>query len=173
MELKGSETEANLRRAFTVEAHARSKYALFAEAARREGREQLAALFNEAAQNELAHARMWLLALGSVGTAEENLANAAAEEHALWTSVYAEMARTAQAEGFVELAAKFQGVAQAERAHEVRFQALLEHPAFQRETPLLWECRNCGHLEWKKHAPAACPVCGYPQGFFQLRAENY
>lgn len=176
MDFKGSETEANLRRAFTMEAHTRSKYALYAEAARREGLEQLAALFGEAAEEELAHARMWLLALGGGGTAE-NLADAIAEEHALWTSVYAGMAQTARSEGFPELAAKFEGAAQAERAHEVRFQKLLENlkegRMFRREAPVLWHCRNCGHLEWGKQAPAACPVCGRPQGFFQVRAENY
>lgn len=175
MDFKGSETEANLRRAFTGEALACGRYALFAEEARREGRQQLAALFEETARNELAHARLWLQALGGAGTAAENLADAIEEERALWTGVYAEMARTAQAEGFSELAARFEGVAQAERAHEVRFQKLLENleRAFHRDAPLLWECRNCGRLTWEKHAPAACPVCGCPQGFFQLRAENY
>lgn len=177
MDFKGSETEANLRRAFAGEAHARSKYTLFAEAARQEGYEQLAALFEESAQNELAHARMWLRALGGVGSAAENLMDALVEENALWTSVYPEMARTARAEGFSELAGRLEGVAQAERAHEVRFLALLENlkqsRAFRRDAPVLWHCRNCGHLEWEPAAPAACPVCGAPRGFFQIRAENF
>ena len=150
MELKGSETEANLRRAFAGEACARSRCDLFAEAARKEGWEQLAAFFEETARNEQAHARMWLRALGGPGTAEENLAEAAASENALWTRVYAEMARTARAEGFQELAAQFEGVARAERAHEVRFLKLLENlrrdQVFRRNGPVLWHCRNCGHL---------------------------
>lgn len=177
MDLKGSETEANLRRAFAGEAHSRSKYDLFAEAARREGYEHLAALFEETAQNEQAHARMWLQALGGPGTAEENLADAAANENALWTHIYAEMAQTARAEGFSELASQFEGAAQSERAHEVRFLKLLENlkqnHVFRKSSPVLWYCRNCGHLEWGKAAPLSCPVCGRPQGFFHIKAENY
>ncbi len=177
MDFKGSETEANLRRAFSGEAHTRSKYGLYAEVARREGYEQLAALFEETAGNELAHARMWLRALEGLGTTEENLLDAARGEHALWTCTYPEMARVAREEGFPELAARFEGVAQAERAHEVRFMKLLENlrkgQVFQRSGPVLWQCRNCGHLEWGKGAPAACPICGAPRGFFQIRAENY
>lgn len=177
MDLKGSETEANLRRALAGEAYARSQYDLFAEAARKEGWEQLAALFEETAQNEQAHARMWLRALGGPGTAEEALAEAAAGENALWTRVYAEMARTARAEGFPDLAAQFEGVAQTERAHEVRFRKLLENlrkeRVFRRNGPVLWYCRNCGHLEWERGAPETCPVCGAPRGFFQIKAENY
>lgn len=177
MDLKGSETEANLRRAFTGEAHTRGKYALYAEAARREGYEQIAALFEEAAGNELAHARLWLRALEGLGTTEENLLDAAGGEHALWTHTYPEMARIAREEGFEELAARFEGVAQAERAHEVRFLKLLENlrkgQAFRRGGPVLWYCRNCGRLEWRKDAPAACPACGAPRGFFEIRSENY
>lgn len=177
MDFKGSETEANLRRAFAGEAYSRSKYDLFAEAARREGYEQLAAFFEEAAQNEQAHARIWLRALSELGTTEENLANAAESENALWTYVYTGMAQTARAEGFVELASRFEGVARAERAHEVRFLKLLENvrrnQVFHRGGPVLWCCRNCGHLELEKNAPLNCPVCEAPQGFFQIRAENY
>lgn len=177
MDFKGSETEANLRRAFVGEAQSRSKYDLFAEAAREEGRLQMAALFEETAQNELAHARMWLRALKGLGSTAENLAASAVDENALWTHVYTDMARTARAEGFPELAARFEGVAQAERAHEVRFLKLLDNlrrdQVFRKDAPVLWYCRNCGHLEWGKRAPAACPVCGRPQGFFQIKAENY
>lgn len=177
MDLRGSETEANLRRAFAGEAHSRSRYDLYAEAARREGYEQLAAFFEETAQNELAHARMWLKALGAPGSAEESLTDAAVGENRLWTQIYAEMAQTARAEGFTGLAAQFEGVAQAERAHEVRFLKLLENlrrdRVFSKNGPVLWYCRNCGHLEWGKTAPNACPVCGRPQGYFQIKAENY
>lgn len=177
MDLKGSRTEANLRRAFAGEAHSRCKYDLYAEAAKREGMEQLAALFEETAQNELAHARMWLDALDGTGSIAETLRDAAALEHALWTQVYAAMAQTAREEGFSELAARFEGTAQAERAHEVRFERLLknweEGVVFRRRAPTLWHCRNCGHLEWGREAPEACPVCGAARGFFQVRAENY
>ena len=177
MDLRGSETEANLQRAFAGEAHARCRYDLYAEAARRQGYEQLAAFFEETAQNELAHARMWLRALGAPGSVEESLTDAAVNENRLWTQVYAEMAQTARTEGFPELAARFDGVAQAERAHEVRFLKLLENlrqaQVFARNSPVLWYCRNCGHLEWGKAAPERCPICAHPRGFFQIKAENY
>ena len=177
MELKGSKTEANLWIAFAGESQARNKYDYYASKAKKEGYEQIAALFQETALNEKEHAKLWFKALGGIRNTAENLVAAAAGEHEEWSEMYAGMARTAEEEGFLELAAQFEGVAKIEKAHEERYLKLLENlkngEVFKKDGKVLWFCRNCGHVEIAESAPAVCPVCKHPQAYFQVKAENY
>lgn len=177
MELKGSKTEANLWIAFAGESQVRNKYDYYASKAKKEGYEQIAALFQETALNEKEHAKLWFKALGGIGNTAENLVAAAAGEHEEWSEMYAGMARTAEEEGFLELAAQFEGVAKIEKAHEERYLKLLENlkngEVFKKDGKVLWFCRNCGHVEIAESAPAVCPVCKHPQAYFQIKAQNY
>ena len=162
MELKGSKTEANLWIAFAGESQARNKYDYFASKAKKEGYEQIAAIFQETALNEKEHAKLWFKALSGIGTTEENLAAAAAGENEEWTHMYAEMAKTAEEEGFLALAAQFEGVAKIEKTHEERYLKLLDNlkkgEVFKKGEKVMWFCRNCGHVEIAENAPAVCPV---------------
>ena len=177
MELKGSKTEANLWKAFAGESQARNKYTYFSSKAKKDGYEQIAAIFEETANNEKEHAKLWFKALDGIGTTEENLKAAAAGENEEWTSMYAEMAKTAEAEGFLQLAAQFEGVAKIEKSHEERYLKLLENlkkgEVFKKGEKVMWFCRNCGHVEITENAPAVCPVCHHPQSYFQVKATNY
>ena len=177
MNLKGSKTEANLWKAFAGESQARNKYTYFASAAKKEGYKQIAALFLETADNEKEHAKLWFKALQGIGTTEENLASAAAGENYEWTDMYDRMAKDADEEGFVELAAKFRMVAAIEKTHEERYRKLLSNvemqAVFAKAEETMWECRNCGHLVMGKKAPLVCPVCAHPQAYFEVRKENY
>ena len=177
MELKGSKTEQNLRDAFAGETQARSKYDYFASVAKKEGYEQIAAIFQATANNEKEHAKLWFKALKGIGTTTENLAAAAAGENYEWTDMYEDFAKTAEAEGFPELAAKFRGVAAIEKHHEERYRALLKNvemqEVFKKSEVKIWECRNCGHIVVGTEAPDVCPVCAHPQSYFEVNAENY
>ena len=177
MELKGSRTERNLREAFAGETQARSKYDYFASVAKKEGYEQIAAIFQATANNEKEHAKMWFKALGGIGTTAENLASAAAGENYEWTDMYDRMAREADEEGFHDLAEQFRGVAAIEKMHEERYRKLLSNvetmQVFEKSGVTIWECRNCGHIVVGTKAPEICPVCKHPQAFFEVRAENY
>jgi ferredoxin hydrogenase len=177
MELKGSKTEQNLMTAFAGESQARNKYTYFASVAKKEGYEQIAAIFLHTADNEKEHAKMWFKALGELGNTAENLAAAAQGENYEWTDMYATFAKEAEEEGFMELAAKFKMVAAIEKSHEERYRALLSNiemqKVFEKSDEIMWECRNCGHLVIGKKAPQICPVCAHPQSFFEVRAENY
>ncbi len=177
MELKGSKTEQNLRDAFAGETQARSKYDYFASVAKKEGYEQIAAIFQATANNEKEHAKLWFKALQGIGTTTENLAAAAAGENYEWTDMYDRFAREADEEGFHQLAEQFRGVAAIERAHEERYRALLQNiemqKVFEKSEETMWECRNCGHLVMGKKAPDVCPVCNHPQSYFEVRKENY
>lgn len=177
MEFKGSKTEANLWDAFAAEAKARTRYELYGSQARKDGYEQIAAIFCETADNEKAHAKLWLRALQELGDTQQNLDTAAADEHKEWSQMYADMAEIARSEGFDALADQMDGVAQIEKCHEARFLQLLENlkdgQVFRRGNQVLWYCRNCGHVELSEEAPGVCPVCGHPQSFFQINAQNY
>ncbi len=177
MELKGSKTEANLWKAFAGESMARNKYTYFASKAKKEGYEQIAALFLETADNEKEHAKLWFKALDGIGDTAANLVAAAAGENEEWTSMYKEMAETARAEGFDKLATLFEGVGEIEKEHEERYRALLKNlndgMVFQKDGVYIWKCRNCGHIHVGKEAPQVCPVCAHPQAYFELKAENY
>ena len=177
MELKGSKTEANLRIAFSGESEARNKYTYFASTAKKEGYEQIAAIFQETADNEKEHAKLWFKALGGLGNTAQNLESAAGGEHYEWEEMYAEMAKTAEEEGFLALAAQFEGVAKIEKTHEERYLKLLDNlkkgEVFKKGEKVMWFCRNCGHVEIAESAPAVCPVCKHPQAYFQIKAENY
>lgn len=177
MELKGSKTEANLRKAFSGESEARNKYTYFASAAKKEGYEQIAAIFQETADNEKEHAKLWFKELAGIGSTAENLAAAAEGENYEWTDMYAGFAKTAEAEGFPELAARFRMVGEVERHHEERYRALLHNvetaAVFAKSEVKIWECRNCGHIVVGTAAPEVCPVCNHPQSYFELCAENY
>ena len=177
MELKGSKTAANLAFAFAGESQARNKYSYFASAARKEGYEQIAAIFEATAGNEKEHAKLWFKALGLIGDTAANLLAAAAGEHEEWTQMYKKFAEEAKAEGFAELAAQFSLVAAIEARHEKRYRALLaniqKNAAFAKEKPVKWECRNCGHVITAAAAPATCPACKHPQAYFEVEAENY
>ena len=177
MELKGSKTEKNLMTAFAGESQARNKYTYFASVAKKEGYEQIAAIFLKTAENEKEHAKMWFKALGELGTTAENLAAAAAGENYEWTDMYDTFAKEAEEEGFTKLAYQFRAVAAIEKAHEERYRALLSNvemqKVFEKAEETMWECRNCGHLVMGKKAPAVCPVCAHPQSFFEVRKENY
>ena len=177
MELKGSKTEQNLRDAFAGETQARSKYDYFASVAKKEGYEQIAAIFQATANNEKEHAKLWFKALQGIGTTTENLAAAAAGENYEWTDMYERFAREAEEEGFTQLAEQFRGVAAIEKSHEERYRALLENiemqKVFEKSEETMWECRNCGHLGMGRKAPDVCPVCNHPQSYFEVRKENY
>ena len=177
MELKGSKTEKNLMAAFSGESEARNKYTYFASVAKKEGYEQISALFLDTANNEKEHAKMWFKELKGIGTTAENLKSAAAGENYEWTDMYATFAKEAEEEGFNELAAKFRMVAAIEKTHEERYLKLLSNvemqKVFEKAEETMWECRNCGHLVIGKKAPQVCPVCAHPQSFFEVRAENY
>ncbi len=177
MELKGSKTEQNLMTAFAGESQARNKYTYYASAAKKEGFEQIAAIFEETANNEKEHAKLWFKALGELGTTSENLLAAAIGEHGEWTEMYKEFALVAKEEGFLKLAAMFEGVALIEKHHEERYRALLknieEGKVFNKDGEKAWICRNCGHIHFGKEAPEVCPVCSHPQAYFELLKENY
>ena len=177
MELKGSRTEQNLMTAFAGESQARNKYTYFASVAKKEGYEQIAAIFLETAENEKEHAKLWFKHLGGIGTTMENLAEAAAGENYEWTEMYAEFARVAREEGFTAIAKQFEGVAAIEKLHEERYIKLLENvkvgEVFAKAGVTVWVCRNCGHLHIGEAAPKACPVCLHPQAYFEVRATNY
>ena len=177
MELKGSKTEKNLMAAFSGESEARNKYTYFASVAKKEGYEQIAALFLDTANNEKEHAKMWFKELKGIGNTDENLKSAAAGENYEWTDMYATFAKEAEEEGFMELAAKFRAVAAIEKSHEERYLKLLNNvemqKVFEKSEETMWECRNCGHLVIGKKVPQVCPVCAHPQSYFEVRAENY
>ena len=177
MELKGSKTEANLWTAFAGESQARNKYTYFASKAKKDGYEQIAAIFEETANNEKEHAKMWFKELNGIGSTAENLLHAAEGENYEWTDMYDEFARTAEAEGFPKLAAKFRLVGAVEKHHEERYRALLRNvetaAVFEKSEVKVWECRNCGHIVVGTKAPAVCPTCSHPQSYFEVHAENY
>ena len=177
MELKGSKTEKNLLEAFAGESMARNKYSYFASKAKKEGYQQIGAIFEQTANNEKEHAKMWFKLLGELGSTAENLAAAAAGENYEWTDMYDRMAQEAEEEGFTEIAAKFRMVAEIERSHEERYRALLNNvemqAVFEKSEETMWECRNCGHLVMGKKALEICPVCAHPQSYFEVRKENY
>ena len=177
MELKGSKTEANLWKAFAGESQARNKYTYFASTAKKEGYEQIAAIFEETAGNEKEHAKMWFKELGGIGNTAENLKAAAAGENEEWTSMYKEMAETAKEEGFTRLAYLFEAVGAIEKEHEERYLKLLgnvnDNLVFQAGEETVWICRNCGHIHVGKDAPKVCPVCSHPQAYFERRKVNY
>ena len=173
----GTQPEKNLQAAFAGESQARNKYTYFASKAKKEGFEQIAALFLLTADNEKEHAKLWFKELNGIGTTAENLAAAADGENYEWTDMYEDFAKTAEAEGFPELAAKFRGVAAIEKRHEERYRALLKNveaqEVFKKSEVKVWECRNCGHIVVGTEAPEVCPVCAHPQSYFEVHAENY
>jgi len=173
----GTKTEKNLEAAFAGESQARNKYTYFASKAKKEGFEQIAALFLKTADNEKEHAKMWFKELNGIGDTAENLKAAADGENHEWTDMYEGFAKTAEEEGFPELAAKFRAVAAIEKRHEERYRALLKNvemqEVFAKSEVKVWECRNCGHILVGTKVPDHCPVCAHPQSFFELRAENY
>ncbi len=177
MELKGSKTEQNLMTAFAGESQARNKYTYFASVARKEGYEQIAAIFENTANNEKEHAKLWLKALNGIGTTVENLKAAAEGENYEWTDMYARFAKEAEEEGFAQLAYQFRAVGAIEKTHEERYLKLLKNvemqQVFEKSEETMWECRNCGHLVIGKKAPLVCPVCAHKQAFFEVRKENY
>mgnify|MGYP002515521995 CR=1 FL=1 len=178
-ELKGTKTEKNLQDAFAGESQARNKYTYYASKARKDGYEQIAALFEETAGNEKEHAKLWFKYLhgGDVPTTVDNLKDAAAGENFEWTNMYDRMAKEAEEEGFKEIAAKFRLVGEIERHHEERYRKLLENIegglVFSRDGDRIWKCRNCGHIVIAKKAPEVCPVCNHPLSYFEISAENY
>ena len=173
----GTQTEKNLEAAFAGESQARNKYTYFASKAKKEGFEQIAALFLETADNEKEHAKLWFKELNGIGDTAENLAAAAAGENYEWTDMYEGFARTADEDGFPELAAKFRAVAAIEKRHEERYRALLQNvetaEVFKRSEVKVWECRNCGHIVVGTEAPKVCPVCAHPQSYFEIHKENF
>ena len=173
----GTQTEKNLQAAFAGESQARNKYTYFASKAKKEGFEQISALLLKTADNEKEHAKMWFRELDGIGTTAENLAAAAAGENYEWTDMYEGFAKTAEAEGFADLAAKFRAVGAIEKHHEERYRALLKNveaqEVFKKSTVKIWECRNCGHIVVGEAAPEICPVCAHPQAYFEIHAENY
>ena len=177
MNLKGTKTEANLREAFAGESQARNKYTYFASVAKKEGYEQIAAIFQQTADNEKEHAKLWFKALGALGNTAENLKSAAEGENYEWTDMYDRFTKEAEEEGFTALAQQFRMVAAIEKSHEERYLALLNNvemkKVFEKSEEVMWECRNCGHLVIGKKAPEVCPVCAHPQSFFEVRKENY
>ena len=173
----GTETEKNLQTAFAGESQARNKYTYFASVAKKEGYEQISALFEKTANNEKEHAKMWFKELNGIGNTAENLNSAAEGENYEWTDMYAGFAETAEKEGFHELAAKFRMVAEIEKHHEDRYRALLKNvetkQVFEKSEVKVWECRNCGHIVVGTKAPEICPVCAHPQSYFEINAKNY
>ena len=176
-ELKGTKTEQNLWAAFAGESQARNKYTYFASVAKKEGYEQIAAIFQKTADNEKEHAKLWFKALGELGDTAQNLLHAAEGENYEWTDMYATFAKEAKEEGFDALAFQFAEVAKIEKAHEERYRKLLNNvemkKVFEKADETMWECRNCGHLVIGKKSPEVCPVCVHPQSFFEVREENY
>ena len=179
MELKGSRTEKNLQIAFAGESQARNKYTYYASKAKKEGYEQIAAIFQETADNEKEHAELWFKYLhdGKVPSTIDNLKDAAEGENYEWTEMYKEMAQVAREEGFKEIAAKFELVGKIEKEHEARYLALLEkvkeNRVFVSEDVVIWKCRNCGHIHVGKEAPEVCPTCNHPKSYFERQAKNY
>ena len=173
----GTKTEKNLWEAFAGESQARNKYTYFASVAKKQGFEQIAALFLKTADNEKEHAKLWFKALGALGDTAENLGHAADGENYEWTDMYDRMAKEADEEGFHDLAEQFRGVAKIEKEHEERYRKLLSNvdtkAVFEKSEVKVWECRNCGHIVVGMKAPEVCPVCAHPQAHFELRAENY
>ena len=174
---EGTRTEKNLEAAFAGESQARNKYTYFASVAKKEGYEQISSLFLKTAENEKEHAKMWFKELNGIGDTAENLGAAAAGENYEWTDMYDGFAKTAEEEGFHDLAAKFRLVAAIEKSHEERYRALLKNvktaEVFAKSEVKVWECRNCGHIVVGKKAPEVCPTCNHPQSYFEVRAENY
>ena len=174
---KGTQTEKNLEAAFAGESQARNKYTYFASVAKKEGYEQIAALFLKTAENEKEHAKLWFKELNGIGDTAANLGAAADGENFEWTDMYESFAKTAEEEGFKALAAKFRGVAAIEKQHEERYRALLKNvetaAVFEESEIKVWECRNCGHIVVGKKAPQICPVCAHPQSFFEIHEANY
>ena len=179
MELKGSKTEANLMAAFAGESQARNKYTYYASKAKKDGYEQIAAIFEETALNEKEHAKIWfkLLNGGDVPSTIQNLTDAANGENYEWTDMYPEFARVAREEGFDKIAYLFEEVGKIEKEHEERYKKLLGNIegglVFSKDGDKIWKCRNCGHICIGKEAPAVCPVCNHPQSYFEIKAENY
>ena len=174
---EGTQTYKNLEAAFAGESMARNKYTYFASKAKKEGYEQIAALFLKTAENEKEHAKLWFKELSGIGDTAENLLHAAEGENYEWTDMYEGFAKTAEEEGFTALAAKFRLVAAIEKHHEERYRALLKNvetaEVFAKAGIKVWECRNCGHLVMAAAAPAVCPTCAHPQAYFEIHAENY
>lgn len=174
---KGTQTEKNLLEAFAGESQARNKYTYFASKAKKDGFEQIAEIFLKTADNEKEHAKLWFKELNGIGNTAENLAAAADGENFEWTDMYESFAKTAEEEGFSELAAKFRMVGEIEKKHEERYRTLLksviENTVFSKSEVKIWECRNCGHIVVGEKAPEVCPVCSHPQSYFEVRSENY
>lgn len=174
---KGTQTEKNLEAAFAGESQARNKYTYFASVAKKEGYEQISSIFLKTADNEKEHAKMWFKELQGIGNTAQNLDAAANGENYEWTDMYEEFAKTAEAEGFKELAEKFRMVGEIEKQHEERYRALLKNvetaEVFKKSQVKVWECRNCGHIVVGTNAPEVCPVCAHPQSYFEIHAENY
>ncbi len=177
MELKGTKTEQNLQTAFAGESQARNKYTYFASKAKKDGYVQIANIFEETANNEKEHAKMWFKLLGGIGTTAENLQSAAEGENYEWTDMYDQFAKEAREEGFTKIADMFEGVAKIEKEHEERYRKLLANVegdlVFSKDEDVIWQCSNCGHICVGKKAPEVCPVCAHPQSYFQVRSENY
>ena len=173
----GTQTEKNLEAAFAGESQARNKYTYFASVAKKEGYEQISSLFLKTAENEKEHAKLWFKELKGIGTTTENLAAAAEGENYEWTDMYEGFAKTAEEEGFADIAKKFRLVAAVEKHHEERYRALLKNietaQVFEKSTVKVWECRNCGHIVVGEKAPEVCPACNHPQSYFEISAENY
>ena len=177
MNLKGSKTEQNLRDAFAGESQARNKYTYFASKAKKEGYVQIASIFEETANNEKEHAKIWFKLLEGIGDTAQNLLHAAEGENYEWTDMYATFAREAKEEGFDHIAYLFEEVGKIEKEHEERYRKLLSNVegglVFTRDGDMIWQCANCGHIHIGKQAPDLCPVCAHPKAYFQLKAENY
>ena len=177
MELKGSRTENNLQIAFAGESQARNKYTYFASKAKKDGYVQIANIFEETANNEKEHAKLWFKALGGIGDTSENLLAAAEGENYEWTEMYKEFAQVAREEGFDKIAAQFEGVALIEKRHEERYRKLLANIkgglVFSKDGDTIWECANCGHIHIGKEAPLECPVCAHPQAYFFVSNNNF
>lgn len=177
MELKGTKTEKNLMAAFAGESQARNKYTYFASIAKKEGYEQIAAIFLKTAENEKEHAKLWFKYLDGIGNTAQNLKAAAEGENYEWTDMYDTFAKEAEEEGFKELAEKFRAVGRIEKTHEERYRTLLNNvetnAVFEKAGERMWECRNCGHIVVGKAAPEICPVCNHPRSYFEVREENY
>ncbi len=177
MDLKGSKTEANLKTAFAGESMARNKYSYFASKAKKDGYVQIAKIFEETADNEKEHAKMWYKLLEGVGSTAENLERAASGENEEWTDMYAGFAQVAKEEGFADIARLFEGVAAIEKEHEERYRKLLENVkgdvVFSKDGDVIWHCLNCGHIHVGQKAPELCPVCAHPQAYFAVKADNY
>lgn len=177
MDIKGSKTEKNLRAAFAGESEARNKYSYFASKAKKDGYEQISAIFQETADNEKEHAKIWFKLLDGIGDTMENLKHAAEGENYEWTSMYKEFAEDAKEEGFTKIAKLFEMVAEIERRHEERYLSLLknieEDTVFKKDGKIYWKCRNCGHIHEGVKAPEICPVCDHPKSYFEVDCDNY